>query len=625
MPAVVRASVGDSVLMPCRAYADPSPIISWRFGSRKIKTDDHYEQSIEGLYITNITSSDQGSYHCQALVETTGLFKEEKIDLMLYAGPSYVDERLVEISGREGDPLSVWCNATGSSPITYEFFKDGDSIKDDDDVTVDPTSGELRFKALKLSHEGKYLCVAKNLVGRVAAERTVKVHNTPVIYEFKSTIESRGMTATLLCRSTGRPAPSLTFQRLNHSNNSELVYRPHWTYEDGRIYVREVIPGCSELIIRHVTVEDAGQYSCETRNRLGSDIRQAAVSVGYLPQLIDDEDHPRRLVYYAWPGQPVAHNVTCRVDARPHALFTWYHHDNALSQNNETFHVYAVDVDVSVLQISMPEADNTVNNVDINQWIYGLYTCRTSNYFGYNFLHIELRKADVPGQLESVTVVVSRTTSIQLHFGLPQDTGGLEITGFEVHNEFHVHHFDVGEEIWLKDLRPSTVYLLSVAAVNEVGVGPLRQVPVTTADLRSPSSVDIISVEPNVGQQSAEFIVTWYQPDDGGMPIHRYQLRYRRLVTTGLSETSWKPAENWSNLSLPVSKLQPPTSTGLLQYVLSDLLPHSYYELQILAQNDLDWSAPSKLPYYFHTNHTDRQSTSVKKNFPSSLANSVNP
>ena len=43
---------------------------------------------------------------------------------------------------------------------------------------------------------------------------------------------------------------------------------------------------------------------------------------------------------------------------------------------------------------------------------------------------------------------------------------------------------DAGEEIWLSGLRPSTVYLINVAAVNVVGAGRPLQFAVTTDNLR---------------------------------------------------------------------------------------------------------------------------------------------
>jgi len=51
----------------------------------------------------------------------------------------------------------------------------------------------------------------------------------PVISELQSVRESVGMTATLLCRSHGHPAPSVTFRRLQPLTAT--------TYRSGRLYV----------------------------------------------------------------------------------------------------------------------------------------------------------------------------------------------------------------------------------------------------------------------------------------------------------------------------------------------------------------------------------------------------
>ena len=50
----------------------------------------------------------------------------------------------------------------------------------------------------------------------------------PVIEELRSIIESRGMTATLLCRSYGHPSPTVTFRRIEP--NSDVTYRSGRTY-----------------------------------------------------------------------------------------------------------------------------------------------------------------------------------------------------------------------------------------------------------------------------------------------------------------------------------------------------------------------------------------------------------
>jgi len=68
----------------------------------------------------------------------------------------------------------------------------------------------------------------------------------PVIGELQSIIESRGMTATLLCRSDGHPAPSVVFRRLRPP--TEIIYL------SGRTYVSDLrwINGLSPRLSRSV-------------------------------------------------------------------------------------------------------------------------------------------------------------------------------------------------------------------------------------------------------------------------------------------------------------------------------------------------------------------------------------
>ena len=42
-----------------------------------------YDQQSEGLHISNVTSSDEGDYYCQAVVESGGMFKEQRLTLKL--------------------------------------------------------------------------------------------------------------------------------------------------------------------------------------------------------------------------------------------------------------------------------------------------------------------------------------------------------------------------------------------------------------------------------------------------------------------------------------------------------------------------------------------------------------
>ena len=69
----------------------------------------------------------------------------------------------------------------------------------------------------------------------------------PVIDELQDAMESRGMTATLLCRSHGNPAPTITFRRLRPP--TDTVYRTD------RLYVSDNHPADAAEIARHAMLQ----------------------------------------------------------------------------------------------------------------------------------------------------------------------------------------------------------------------------------------------------------------------------------------------------------------------------------------------------------------------------------
>jgi len=48
-----------------------------------VEAGGRYDQQAGGLHISNVTSSDEGDYFCQAVVESSGMFREHTVTLKL--------------------------------------------------------------------------------------------------------------------------------------------------------------------------------------------------------------------------------------------------------------------------------------------------------------------------------------------------------------------------------------------------------------------------------------------------------------------------------------------------------------------------------------------------------------
>ena len=66
---------------------------------------------------------------------------------------------------------------------------------------------------------------------------------------------------------------------LNTSLNSSHVVHAYMQ-EQGRILVRELMPGCAQLYISDVDLDDAGVYLCESGNYIGVERRTATIEIG---------------------------------------------------------------------------------------------------------------------------------------------------------------------------------------------------------------------------------------------------------------------------------------------------------------------------------------------------------
>lgn len=78
-------------------------------------------------------------------------------------------------------------------------------------------------------------------------------------------VVSMGETVALQCKAAGSPAPRITWFKGNRPLS--LTERHHFT------------PGNQLLVVQNVVVEDAGQYTCEMSNALGTERAHSQLSI----------------------------------------------------------------------------------------------------------------------------------------------------------------------------------------------------------------------------------------------------------------------------------------------------------------------------------------------------------
>jgi len=371
--------------------------------------------------------------------------------------------------------------------------------------------------------------------------------------------------ATLECASLGDPVPKVAFRRANHSED----YQPG---VNDRVTLSSPGPGRARITIKDLRPSDAGNYTCVSRNKLATVQRDARLIVEFSPRFADNQIKE----LFTWAGQ--TRNMTCDWSAEPDGTVQWLKGGLVITENS-TYSIFSAPR-TSVLQI-------TVRVVDQAR-IYDTYVCRVTNKLDSAETGIRLRRATAPAVPRSLEVMKIMPTEIHLNAVPPGENGGMDVVGYKVEYNGQVQEFPLGSEMVIKELQPSTTYILLVSAKNDVGTGEPKLQTVTTKDIQKPYPVIITSSY--LGMYGYEYTLTWSRPNDGGKPITHYEIRYRQ-VEADVDVESF-------NLTQPLGpwiSFNEHSEYPLEEFTLLDLEPLTSYQAEVLAYNSVGWSRSDRV------------------------------
>ncbi|MCX6431426.1 MAG: fibronectin type III domain-containing protein [Actinobacteria bacterium] len=148
---------------------------------------------------------------------------------------------------------------------------------------------------------------------------------------------------------------------------------------------------------------------------------------------------------------------------------------------------------------------------------------------------------DVPTAPRDPTVVSTTKSSIALTWREPESDGGTPITGYSVNYGGDVSLETQATSIVLEGLQPATRYPISVAAINDMGPGPIVTIAATTTIDPVPRPV-APSVPRDVqvtGVTSSSIALDWRVPAaDGGAPIVGYSVGIAGSTPFVVTETA---------------------------------------------------------------------------------------
>ncbi|XP_031412449.1 roundabout homolog 2 isoform X5 [Meleagris gallopavo] len=583
-PTDVVVAAGEPAILECQPpRGHPEPTIYWK--KDKVRIDDREERiSIRGgkLMISNTRKSDAGMYTCVG-TNMVGERDSDPAELTVFERPTFLRRPINQVVLEE-EAVDFRCQVQGDPQPTVRWKKDdADLPRGRYDIKDDYT---LRIKKAMSTDEGTYTCIAENRVGKVEASATLTVRARPVappqfVVRPRDQIVAQGRTVTFPCETKGNPQPAVFWQK----EGSQNLLFPNQPLQPNSRY--SVSP-TGDLTITNIQRSDAGYYICQALTVAGSILAKAQLEVTDVLT-----DRPPPIILQGPVNQTLAVDGTallkCKATGDPLPVISWLKEGFTFLGRDPRTSIQ----DQGTLQIKTLRLSDT-----------GTYTCVATSSSGETSWSAVLDVTELGGATVSksydindlpgppskpqVTDVTKNSVTLSWQPGtpgsLPASAYIIEAFSQSVSNSWQTVANHVKTTLYtVRGLRPNTIYLFMVRAINSQGLSdpsPMSD-PVRTQDISPPAQgVDHRQVQKELGDVIVRLHnpvvltpttvqVTW-TVDRQSQFIQGYRVMYRQ--TSGLPS----PAV-WQNLEVKVPTERSAVLVNLKKGVTYEIKVRPYF------------------------------------------------
>uniref|UniRef100_A0A8D3BVM2 Contactin-3 n=1 Tax=Scophthalmus maximus TaxID=52904 RepID=A0A8D3BVM2_SCOMX len=514
---------GGVLQLDCQAQCDVAtgPVaITWRKDGVLLSAvvDDRRRQLTNGsLLVQNVVHSrhhrpDEGEYQCLATVDGLGSIVSRTAKVTV-AGPLKVVVPTESVSSYLGDTALLRCEVSGDPTPVIRWQKNREDLPtnlDPDSRLAALPSGSLQVSRVQPPDSATYRCLADNPGStRTGTDGELRVLPEPGVSRNLQFLQRPSRVAALLgtdavleCSASGYPTPSVQWTRGDEQIQS-------WCYS--------LLAG-SNLIIRSVTDDDSGVYSCAAANKNQNITAQAELSVLVPPQFLN---YPTNTLAY----ESTDIELECAVTGNPPPTVRWTKNGEEVIPSD-----YFQIVDGSNLQIlGLVKSDE------------GFYQCVAENSAGSSQAMAQLLLRDpgvvLPSAPRDLVPVLVSSRFVRLSWRPPEESGGAVQTYGVYYSQDAVERersVNVSEpeslELTVSNLKPEESYSFRVVAYNDVGPGessaPLRIT--TKPDLQVPSRVESLRAD---ALSPTSVQVSWEPPVQPNGPLLGYRLLWSESPT----------------------------------------------------------------------------------------------
>lgn len=231
------------------------------------------------MIIPNVQVEDQGEYICRTFNDRAAI--ANTVALTVQAEPNFTIPLVDKHMDNKAD-VTWTCEAFGIPDVNYTWFKNGDQLITEELEPEDRDRYKIQDNVLTIKYldpkrdPGMYQCKAKNqLKARYSSAQLRVLSMKPSFKKFpleSETYAAEGGNVTIKCNPEAAPKPKFVWRKDNIVIGS-----------GGK---RRILPN-GNLIMNHVSRDDAGIYTCAASNMYGQDESRGRLIVLHSPRLVE--------------------------------------------------------------------------------------------------------------------------------------------------------------------------------------------------------------------------------------------------------------------------------------------------------------------------------------------------
>ncbi|XP_068733582.1 fibroblast growth factor receptor 4-like [Montipora capricornis] len=240
---------GGNLNLSCQAFGIPSPTVFW------IKISNGERTNGTELVIRNISRNEAGEYRCEATNPCGNASESATIDVQY--PPEGIQFHVSEEEVCNGTTIFFNCSAETANPtiLDYQLYENNTMIG------VISSTGVWN-KTMTVGGVFVYKCMVNNSVGTAMSSTvSVNVNVSSFITPISTEVITEGGNLNLSCPATGIPPPTVFWTKTSNGERTNGT----------------------ELVIRNISRNEAGEYRCEATNPCGNASESATIDVQYPP------------------------------------------------------------------------------------------------------------------------------------------------------------------------------------------------------------------------------------------------------------------------------------------------------------------------------------------------------